>query len=279
MNLIPVSDIADLRISAFRDVKERDLTGRQGLFVAEGEVVLRGLASTASRCTPVAVLIAEKRLEALRDVLERLPDHVPVHTAPQDVLDGIAGFHLHRGILALGRKPEPLGLERFLDGLTERAVVVGACGIGNHDNMGGLFRNAAAFGAAGLLLDETCCDPFYRKAIRVSVGAVLRTPFVAGVPAAAMVEALETRGFEVLALTPSATDTLSGLKPAPRTAILLGSEGPGLSAEVIARCRPLAIRMSGGFDSLNVAATSAVALHHLTTAGALQAGRTGRRME
>jgi len=265
MNLIPVSDAADLRISAFRDVKERDLTGRQGLFVAEGEVVLRVLASGASRCAPAAVLIAEKRLEALRDMLERLPEDVPVHTAPQDVLDGIAGFHLHRGILALGRKPEPLGLAAFLDGLPERAVVVGACGIGNHDNMGGLFRNAAAFGAAGLLLDATCCDPFYRKAIRVSVGAALRTPFVEGVTADAMVEALEARGFQVLALTPSAVETLSELNPAPRTAILLGSEGPGLSAKVIARCRPLAIRMSGGFDSLNVATTSAVALHHLTT--------------
>ena len=269
MNLIPVSDPADPCISAFRDVKERDLTGRQGLFVAEGEVVLRVLASPASRCTPVAVLIAEKRLEALRDVLERLPEGVPVHTAPQAVLDAIAGFHLHRGILALGRKPEPVDLEAFLDGLPERAVLVGASGIGNHDNMGGLFRNAAAFGAAGLLLDETCCDPFYRKAIRVSVGAVLRTPFVEGRTAAAMVEALKARGFEVLALTPSATETLAELKPAPRTAILLGSEGPGLSPQVIARCRPLAIRMSGGFDSLNVATTSAVALHHLTTAQAV----------
>jgi len=266
MNLIRVSDPADPCVLAFRDVKERDLTGRQGLFVAEGEVVLRVLASPASRCAPVAVLIAEKRLEALGDALERLPEGTPVHVAPQPVLDAIAGFHLHRGILALGRKPEPLGLEAFLDALPEHAVVVGACGIGNHDNMGGLFRNAAAFGAAGLLLDETCCDPFYRKAIRVSVGAVLRTSFVEGAQAATMVEALQARGFEVLALTPSASESLSQLKPAARTAILLGSEGPGLPAEVIARCRPLAIRMSGGFDSLNVATTSAVALHHLTTA-------------
>jgi len=266
MNLIRVSDPADPCILAFRDVKERDLTGRQGLFVAEGEVVLRVLASPASRCAPAAVLIAEKRLEALGDALERLPEGTPVHVAPQPVLDAIAGFHLHRGILALGRKPKPLGLEAFLDTLPEHAVLVGACGIGNHDNMGGLFRNAAAFGAAGLLLDETCCDPFYRKAIRVSVGAVLRTPFVEGAQAATMVEALQARGFEVLALTPSASESLSQLKPAPRTAILLGSEGPGLPAEVIARCRPLAIRMSGGFDSLNVATTSAVALHHLTTA-------------
>ena len=265
MNLIPVSDAADPMVQAFRDVKERDLTGRQGMFIAEGEVVLNVLTSSASRCEPVAVLIAEKRLAALTPVLSRLGEAVPIYLAGQDVLDQIAGFHLHRGILALGRKPETPDLDAFLDGLPDQAVLVGACGIGNHDNMGGLFRNAAAFGAQGLLLDTTCCDPFYRKAIRVSVGAILRTPFIEGLVTADMVDRLQVRGFEVLALTPSAEQTLSEFKPGPRTVILLGSEGPGLPESVISRCRPLAIRMSGGFDSLNVAATSAVALHQITT--------------
>src|SRR5690606_23935952 len=100
-----VLDLDDPRVAAFRDVKERDLSGRQGLFVAEGEVVLRVLASGASLCAPVSVLIAEKRLEGLREVLERLPKDVPVHVAPQAVLNAVAGFDLHRGILALGRKP------------------------------------------------------------------------------------------------------------------------------------------------------------------------------
>ena len=265
MNLIPLSDPADPAVQAFRDVKERDLTGRQGMFIAEGEVVLNVLTSEACLAEPMAVLIADKRLQALKSVLARLDPSVPIYLAPQAVLDDIAGFHLHRGILALGRKPKPLGLDEFLEGLPERAVLVGACGIGNHDNMGGLFRNAAAFGARGLLLDATCCDPFYRKAIRVSVGAVLRTPFVAGLDTADMVARLQGRGFEVLALTPSASQALSELTPAPRTVILLGSEGPGLPREVIERCRGIGIRMHGGFDSLNVAATSAVALHHVTT--------------
>jgi tRNA G18 (ribose-2'-O)-methylase SpoU len=144
--------------------------------------------------------------------------------------------------------------------------VVAACGIGNHDNIGGLFRNAAAFGAGAVLLDRTCCDPFYRKAIRVSVGAVLRMPMVIDLTAETMVDLLQGRGFEVLALTPSADQALAALKPARRTAVLLGSEGPGLPRAIIDRCRPVGIRMAGGFDSLNVAATSAVALHHLTTA-------------
>lgn len=262
-----VLDPDDPRIAAFRDVKERDLTGRQGLFVAEGEVVLRVLASEASRCAPVSVLIAENRLEGLRPILERLPPHVPIHVAPQAVLNAIAGFDLHRGILAVGRKPTPATLEDLLEAMPQKAVVVVACGIGNHDNMGGLFRNAAAFGAGAVLLDQACCDPFYRKAIRVSVGAVLRTPMAAGLTGEAMIAALESRGFEVLALTPSAEQTLATLTPATRSAILLGSEGPGLSQAIIERCRPVGIRMAGGFDSLNVAATSAVALHHLTTHG------------
>lgn len=266
MTPIYVNDPDDPRIAAFRHVKERDLTRRQRLFVAEGEVVLRVLASEASRCAPVAVLIAEKRREGLGEVLERLPGNVPVYAAPQSVLNAVAGFDLHRGILALGRKPEPIEPGVLLDSLPERTVAVVACGIGNHDNMGGLFRNAAAFGAGAVLLDQTCCDPFYRKAIRVSVGAVLRTPMATGLDAGALIDLMQGRGFEVLALTPSAEQTLAAFRPGRRTALLLGSEGPGLPREIIARCRPVGISMAGGFDSLNVAATSAVALHHLATA-------------
>jgi tRNA G18 (ribose-2'-O)-methylase SpoU len=267
MTIIRIEDPADARIAAFRDIRERDLTGREGLFVAEGEVVLRVLASPASRCRPVAVLLAESRLEAQREALAGLPEAVPVHIAPQAVLDGIAGFHLHRGILALGEKPAPVAVDDCLAATDENAVIVAASGIGNHDNMGGIFRNAAAFGAAGVLLDDRCCDPFYRKAIRVSVGAVLRTPMITGLTAGALIAALERHGFEVIALTPSAREDLSCMPRSGRRAILLGSEGPGLPAALIARCRAAGIPMSGGFDSLNVATAGAVALHHLTRSG------------
>lgn len=263
MTIIRIDDPADPRIAAFRDIRERDLTGREGLFVAEGEVVLRVLGSPASRCRPVAVLLAEARLEAQGGLLAALPDTVPVHIAPQAVLDGIAGFHLHRGILALGEKPAPVDVDGFLAAADPDAVIVAASEIGNHDNMGGIFRNAAAFGAAGVMLDDRCCDPFYRKAIRVSVGAVLRTPMVTGLTAAAMVDALERHRFEVIALTPSAREDLSAVARKGRRAILLGPEGPGLPATLIERCRGARIPMSGGFDSLNVATAGAVALYHL----------------
>lgn len=262
MDIIRIESPDDPRIAGFRDIRERDLTGRQGLFVAEGEVVLRVLASPRSRCRTRAVLLAENRVEGLRAILEGLPERTPIHVAAQGVLDAIAGFALHRGILALGEKPAAEGLEVLLSRTGERALVVLACGIGNHDNMGGLFRNAAAFGADAMLLDADCCDPFYRKAIRVSVGAALRTPMAVGLDAIETVETLKAAGFAVLAMTPSASLTLDQAPRGGRIAIVLGSEGPGLPEALIARCTPIGVRMSGGFDSLNVAVAGGIALHH-----------------
>lgn len=252
----------DPRVAGFRDIRERDLTGREGLFVAEGEVVLNVLASPRSLCRPRALLIDRKRLDGLAGLLARLDPQTPVYAASQAVLDGVAGFPLHRGILALGEKPAPTSLDSVLGGLDPAAVVVLACGIGNHDNMGGIFRAAAAFGAGAVLLDRRCCDPFYRKAIRVSVGAVLRTPMATGLDAPAAIDALAAAGFRVMAMTPAAATQLDEAPRGGRVAIVLGTEGEGLPAEVLDRCEPVGIRMAGGFDSLNVAVAGAIALHH-----------------
>ncbi|WP_271143903.1 RNA methyltransferase [Brevundimonas sp. NIBR10] len=264
MDPIRIDDPDDPRITAYRDIKERDLTGREGLFIAEGEVVVRTLASSASRCRMRSMLLAEKRVAGLSDLITGLPVETPVYVVGQAVLDVVAGFPLHRGILALGEKPPVLTIAEALSGLPEETVVVAASAIGNHDNIGGLYRNAAAFGAGAVLLDDLCGDPFYRKAIRVSVGAVLRTARIEPLPVDALVDALIASGFEVIALTPGGGETLASLTPGGRRAILLGSEGPGLPQAVIDRCRAVRIPMSGGFDSLNVAVTSAVALHQLT---------------
>jgi tRNA G18 (ribose-2'-O)-methylase SpoU len=265
-NTLFVEDPADPRVAAFRDIRERDLTGREGLFVAEGEVVIRTLLAPESLCRVRSLLIASNRLEAQAGLLAGVPADVPIYAASQAVMDGIAGFHLHRGLLALGEKPVERSVGAVLADLPETCVVVACSGIGNHDNMGGLFRNAAAFGAAAVLRDERCCDPFYRKAIRVSVGAVLRTPSAAAASLSELVGALQAERFEVIALSPAATEPLATLKGGGRRAILLGSEGPGLPAEAMARLRTVGIPMAGGFDSLNVAVTSALALYQLTSA-------------
>lgn len=263
MSILTVEDPDDPRVAAFRDIRERDLTGREGLFVAEGEVVLNVLLSAQSLCRPRAVLMAAHRVEQRSELLARVPPGVPIYAASQAVLDRIAGFALHRGILALGEKPPETDVDDLLRQLPERAVVLAASGIGNHDNMGGLFRNAAAFGASALLRDDQCCDPFYRKSIRVSVGAVLRTPTGVAGTTGAMVDRLEAAGFEVIALSPSAREPLAAVARGGRQALLVGSEGPGLPVDILRRVRTVGIPMAGGFDSLNVATSAAIALHQI----------------
>jgi tRNA G18 (ribose-2'-O)-methylase SpoU len=154
--------------------------------------------------------------------------------------------------------------DALLAGLAGDGDVLVLSGIANHDNIGGIFRNAAAFGVKAVLLDSDCCDPLYRKAIRVSVGAVLLVPFARLAPGEDPLALVERHGFAPLALSPAGTTLLSEIHPEPRQALLLGAEGPGLASELIDRARSVRIEMSGGFDSLNVATTSGIVLHHLS---------------
>jgi tRNA G18 (ribose-2'-O)-methylase SpoU len=193
---------------------------------------------------------------------------VPVFAGEQGVIDGIAGFPVHRGILAIGRRMECPSADVLLRRLVRKegsAVnVLFLSGIANHDNMGGIFRNAAAFGIKAVLLDPDCCDPLYRKAIRVSVGASLIVPFARlgrGQDAPAL---FERHDFASVALSPSGETLLRNWRPAARNAVFLGAEGPGLPADLISRTSSLRIAMSNGFDSLNVATTSGIVLHHLS---------------
>lgn len=262
---IPIDDPADPRLEAYRDIRERDLVGRRGLFVAEGETVLRVLAGQ-DRFRPLSVLIAPKRQAKLAPILDALPADTPVYLASQPVLDGIVGFELHRGILAIAEKPATTTADELLAGLPAEAMVVALVGISNHDNMGGLFRNAAGFGVEAVLLDPTCCDPLYRKAIRVSVGGVLRVPYARLDEDEDLIGLLERHGFAPVALSPSGETALSRLPPMRRPALLLGAEGPGLPAATLARCRTVSIPMAPGFDSLNVAVAAGIALHQLRAA-------------
>ncbi len=262
---IPVDDPDDPRICDYRDIRERDLVGRRGLFIAEGEVVLR-LLVRASRMETLSVLVARSRVDRLTELLAPLPATVPVYAAAQSVLDAIAGFPLHRGILALGRRHNPPSAANLLRTLPTRGLVLGLHGIANHDNMGALFRNAAAFGAHAVLLDGTCCDPLYRKAIRVSVGAALTVPFARLAPGDDMIEAMLAHGVTPLALSPAGPVPLVGLPRPPRAGLILGAEGPGLPPDMLARVQSVSIAMAEGFDSLNVAVAAGIVLHHLAFA-------------
>jgi len=268
-----ISDPDDPRLDPYREIRERDLVGRRGLFIAEGRVVLEKLA-LAGRHPLRSVLVAEARLPSLAPMLETLASDTPVFAAAQAVMDKVAGFPVHRGILALGER-RAVDASDLLSALPPDALVVGLSAIANHDNMGGLFRNAAAFGADAVVLDADCCDPLYRKAIRVSVGACLTTPFARLEPGSSLADALATAGFEVIALSPRGAVELADLHCGPRVAALFGAEGPGLAPELMARARTVRIGMAGGFDSLNVATTSGLVLYRLSRRrAAVQAARS-----
>jgi tRNA G18 (ribose-2'-O)-methylase SpoU len=264
---VPVDDPDDPRVAGYRDIRERDLVGRGGRFVAEGEVVLRVLL-TRSRHPVESCLISQKRLGSVATMLTGLADAVPVYVASQAVIDALTGFHIHRGVLALGRRAEPLQAPALLDSVGPEALVIVLVGLTNHDNVGGVFRNAAAFGADAVLLDSGTCDPLYRKAIRVSVGGSLTVPFARGESASALLDALAEAGFDAVALSPAGAQPLAAAERRPRTALILGTEGPGLPPEILARVRSVRIPMAGGFDSLNVATASGIALHHFANARA-----------
>ena len=257
---IPIDDPADPRIAAYAAMRERDLIGREGRFIVEGEVTLRVMLSGRARFRTESILLSHERLAALAPVVAALPDPPPVYTASKAVMSAITGFPIHRGVLAVGLCGQDTRL--ILPPSPAPALVVGLLGLTNHDNVGGLFRNAAAFGADGILLDTTTCDPLYRKAIRVSAGAALIMPF-ARLAAADMLRFADTHALVPLALSPRGADDLVALPPLPRTLLLFGTEGPGLSDAVMARARTVRIAMRSGFDSLNVATAGAIALHHL----------------
>lgn len=255
----------DPRIAAFRDIRERDLRRRDGTFVAEGRVVLSVLLSQ-DRYAVEAGLVLDRKLPGLADLLAQWPEGAPLYVAGQDVIDAIAGFHLHRGILAIGRQVAPLGAGAMLSLLPESALVVTGIGIANHDNVGAILRNAAAFAADAVLFDKTSCDPLYRKAIRVSVGAALSVPFAHGGDAVEIVEALEDAGFTPWGLSPAGRQSLAKMPVPKRLALVVGAEGSGLPQSLLDRLQTVRIDMPGRFDSLNVAAATAIALHHARAA-------------
>lgn len=264
--LIAIEDPADPRIAEFTQIRERDLTGRSGQFIAEGTVVLRMLAAAHAAgkgFRAEKLLLLRNRVEGVAELVAAFPPEIPVYVAESPVLDAIAGFHLHRGVLALGRRALAPSAEALTAGLPRKSLVLIGCGISNHDNIGALFRNAAGFGADAVLLDETCCDPLYRKALRVSVGSVLTTPYAREGGAADRLAALAEAGFAIWALSPSGGTEISAIPASPRMALVMGTEGEGLPKAILERFHTARIAQMPGLDSLNVGTASGIALYSL----------------
>jgi tRNA G18 (ribose-2'-O)-methylase SpoU len=258
MPVIPVSDPADPRLDDFRNLTDADVRpDRRGIVIGEGSNVVERMA--LSRYPMRAVVGVAERIDALRPVLD--PLGVPVYVVDKWLLSDVVGFRVTRGVLAAALRPEAPDVAELLGGASRLAVLEG---LNDFENLGAIFRNAAAFGIDAVLLDPRCADPLYRRSVRVSMGHVLRVPFVV-LPGEWPASLRLLAGFRLLALTPRAEATaLRSVVPPPRWAVLLGAEGPGLSAGALAAADQLVrIPMACGVDSLNVATAAAVAFAHL----------------
>jgi tRNA G18 (ribose-2'-O)-methylase SpoU len=257
-----ITDPGDSRLSDYRALTDLELRTRwelpNGLFIAEGELVLRRALRAGYR--PRSYLIDAKRIDQLAD----LPDDAPVYAAAPAVLDSVTGFHVHRGVLASFHRLPLLTAADLLPAARRLAILED---INNHTNIGAVFRDAAALGVDAVLLSPTCADPLYRRSVRVSMGEVFAVPYARLEPWPDALATVREAGFTVLALTPAPDAVpLQRLKPdqRERAALLLGAEGPGLSRHALAaRDVPVKIPMRRNVDSLNVAAAAAVAFWEL----------------
>ena len=273
LDRVAITDPADGRVDDYRclaDARARRRleagdpgAGDPGFFVAEGAHVVARLAASGRRVR--SVLVDPARLERLAPVLAGVD--APVYVAAPAVLASVAGFDVHRGALAAAdRWPLPAAA-----GLVAAARTVAVLeGINDHENLGVIFRNAAGLGIDAVLLCPQCCDPLYRRSVRVSMGHVLSVPWTRLDTWPGGLDDLRQAGFTVAALTPdAAAEALdAGWERRwgrDRAAVLLGAEGPGLSPEALGRSdRRVRIPMAGGVDSLNVASAAAVVFYVLT---------------
>lgn len=290
MKMTRIESLSDPRVADYANLRDAELlqreeplnpAGHRGLFIAEGELVVRRLLE--SRYRTRSVFLAESRLASMQDAIGRLPAQTPVLVAPQQLFNEIVGFNIHRGALAIGERGEPQTLSELLARRGPFLILEDLC---NHDNLGSIFRNVAALGGteAAVLLSPRAADPLYRKCIRVSMGNVLSVPFVRLTdfpdPSGHDAHALRAAGIELWAMTPAddalsinclaAAHAKSTNASTTRIAMMFGSEGPGLTQEAIALADHGVVipmrKAHAEVDSLNVGVASAVALFVLQNA-------------
>jgi tRNA G18 (ribose-2'-O)-methylase SpoU len=250
--IVPIADPGDERLADYLRLTDAELRRRGEVFLCEGALSIQRAVEVGTRFA--SVLVTPQRLEALREQLT--PIDAPIYVVDQALLDSVTGFNIHRGVIAAALRPEPTPTRDLLTGRTVAYLE----GVNDHENLGSLFRNAAAFGLDAVLLDTTTADPLYRRCVRVSLGHVLAVPH----GRIDDLDAVEQAGFTLVALTPETTaEPVEVLGELPRVALLLGAEGPGLSATTLARAhRRVRIPMAVGVDSVNVATAAAIAFHH-----------------
>lgn len=259
MPLNPISTLDDPRVADYRYTTDHKRLTERSLFVAEGRLVVRQLLHLR-QWNLHSILLTAAAAANLEDALP-LTD-VPVYVIDPALMNAIAGFDIHRGCLALAHRPMVPSFDFVASGPLSRVLVME--GVSNPDNVGGIFRSAAAFGVDLVVLGPACGDPLYRKAIRTSMAATLAVPFATARQWPGAITDLKTDGFTVVALTPEPNAV--ALRDVPRhakLALVVGAEGAGLTeAALAASTFQVRIPMTPAIDSLNVTTAASIAMYH-----------------
>ena len=268
-HIVRLEELSDPRLDAYARLTDHQLRSRvevgRALLVAETRLVVE--VALDAGVEPLSFLVDERHLEAHRDLLDRTGDDVPAFVLPGEEMEKLTGYRVTRGLLCAMRRPEPRAVGKVLEGARHVALVEDLVDV---TNVGALFRSAAALGADAVILSPHCADPYVRRAVRTSMGTVFCVPWARAAEGGwpeATIGGLRERGFAVyaLALEPDAVPLDDpALLEGERRALLFGSEGFGLSRAALDACdRSVIIPMAHGVDSLNVAASSAVAFWQL----------------
>lgn len=256
MSVERVDSLDDPRLVVFANLKDNQAASRHGVFIAESELVVRQVLEAGWRVR--SVLVTATKAQAMAEVL----GDAAVLVASQELIERVAGFHVHRGVLAAVERG---AVREWREVARKAPAAIVTEGMSNHDNVGGVFRLASCLLPAGacVLQSPTCCDPLYRKAVRVSMGHVLRVPFATMDPFVEGLRELAEMGFATVAMTPGAgaedVREVARRVAGTRVALVLGAEGPGLTEEAMEACTVRArIPMRAGVDSLNVVTAAAV---------------------
>lgn len=265
--MIALGGLDDPRLDDYRHMADHDALVRRGLFVAEGRLVVERLVAEPGYRVR-SVLLSPAAAESMSPVLRRLAATTAVFVVPQADMNALVGFNIHRGCVAMAERPAAATLAALDLATATRLLVLE--GVNNPDNVGGLFRTAAALGASAVVLGPHCGDPLYRKAIRTSMAAVLTLPWVHAGPWPDALALMRASGLTVVACTPAPTAAALYDTALPRrAAVLVGAEGSGLTAAALAQADvQVRIPMHGAMDSLNVATAAAVVLSALAAGDA-----------
>lgn len=247
-------------LAPYRTMRRQEEHRKQGLFVAEGEKVVRRLLESTFRV--VSVLLPEKWFQELAPLIESRPEGIRAYIASKETLERLTGFSMYQGVLAVGQVPPAAPLSALLQSPRPR-LLVAVDGLSSAENLGVVVRNCAAFGVRGLLVGETSSSPFLRRAVRSSMGAIFRLPVIEVARLVETLQELRRQGVRSIAAHPHAEGrTLGQARLDGECCLVFGSEGHGVTAAVLAVCdEAVAIPMQNGVDSLNVGSASAAFLY------------------